>query len=100
MRDYANGIEASPERLAEVEDRLAAIDRLKRKYGPTLDDVIKQGEELERKLGEMENKDAVLHKLGTERLANSADNLLVPVNDTTLLGSWRKRSNPKSTNWR
>ena len=31
-RDYAGGgIEASPEHLAEVEDRLAAIDRLKRK---------------------------------------------------------------------
>ena len=40
LRDYAGGIHASPEHLAEVEDRLAAIDRLKRKYGPTLDDVI------------------------------------------------------------
>jgi DNA repair protein RecN (Recombination protein N) len=29
-RDYADRIDASPERLAEVEDRLAAIDRLKR----------------------------------------------------------------------
>ena len=36
LRDYGEGIEASPERLAEVEDRLAALDRLKRKYGPTL----------------------------------------------------------------
>ena len=34
------GIEASPEHLAEVEDRLATIDRLKRKHGPTLEDVI------------------------------------------------------------
>ena len=34
LRDYAGGIEASPEHLAEVEDRLAAMDRLKRKYGP------------------------------------------------------------------
>ncbi|HEY4960594.1 MAG TPA: AAA family ATPase, partial [Terriglobales bacterium] len=39
LRDYAEDIEASPERLAEVEDRLAAIDRLKRKYGPTLEGV-------------------------------------------------------------
>ena len=28
LRDYAEGIDASPERLAEIEDRLAAIDRL------------------------------------------------------------------------
>jgi len=36
-RDYADGIDASPERLAEVEDRLALLDRLKRKYGKTVD---------------------------------------------------------------
>jgi DNA repair protein RecN (Recombination protein N) len=75
LRDYADGIEASPERLSEVEDRLAAIDRLKRKYGPTLEDVIKQGEELERKLSEMENKDEVLRKLRGES-ANSAEQYL------------------------
>ena len=33
LRDYAEGINASPERLAEIEDRLALLDRLKRKYG-------------------------------------------------------------------
>ena len=35
LRDYAGGIQASPEHLAEVEDRLALLDRLKRKYGAT-----------------------------------------------------------------
>ncbi len=63
VRDYAGGIHASPEHLAEVEDRLAAIDRLKRKYGPTLDDVIGFGAEVTRKLSEMENKDEVLRRL-------------------------------------
>jgi DNA repair protein RecN (Recombination protein N) len=66
LRDYGEGIEASPGRLAEVEDRLAALDRLKRKYGPTLEDVIALGAELERKLNEMENKDEVLRKLRLE----------------------------------
>ena len=66
LRDYAEGIEASPERLAEVEDRLAALDRLKRKYGPTLADVVALGAELERKLNEMENKDEVLRRLRQE----------------------------------
>jgi DNA repair protein RecN (Recombination protein N) len=37
LRDYAGGIQASPEHLAQVEDRLALLDRLKRKYGPSLD---------------------------------------------------------------
>jgi DNA repair protein RecN (Recombination protein N) len=40
LRAYADGVDASPARLQEVEDRLARIERLKRKYGPTLDDVL------------------------------------------------------------
>jgi DNA repair protein RecN (Recombination protein N) len=71
LRDYAAGIEASPERLAEVEDRLAVLDRLKRKYGPKLEDAIAMGDDLERKLNEMENKDEVLRGLRAE-LANAA----------------------------
>lgn len=63
LRDYAGGIHASPERLSEVEDRLAALDRLKRKYGTTLNDVIHFGAEVSRKLSEMENKDETLRQL-------------------------------------
>jgi DNA repair protein RecN (Recombination protein N) len=63
LRDYAGGIQASPERLAELEDRLALLDRLKRKYGPTLEQTIAFGEEIRRKLAEMENKDEVLREL-------------------------------------
>ena len=37
---YADGIEASPARLQQVEERLALLERLKRKHGPTLADVI------------------------------------------------------------
>ena len=66
LRDYAAGIQASPEHLAEVEDRLAILDRLKRKYGPTLSDVIGFAAELGRKLEEMENKDEVLKRLHQE----------------------------------
>jgi len=60
LRDYAGGIQASPERLAEIEERLALLDRLKRKYGPTLEQTIAFGEDVRRKLSEMENKDQVL----------------------------------------
>ncbi len=63
LRDYAGGIQASPERLAEIEERLALLDRLKRKYGPTLDQTIAFGEDIRRKLDEMENKDQVLLEL-------------------------------------
>jgi len=66
LRDYAGGIQASPERLAEIEERLALLDRLKRKYGPALEQVIAYGEETRRKLSEMENKDQVLAELRSQ----------------------------------
>ena len=40
LRDYEQKLDASPERLQAAEDRLALIERLKRKHGPTLDDVL------------------------------------------------------------
>jgi DNA repair protein RecN (Recombination protein N) len=63
LRDYAEGINASPERLAEIEDRLAALDRLKRKYGQTVAEVIAFGEDVARKLAEVEDKDEILKTL-------------------------------------
>jgi DNA repair ATPase RecN len=63
LRDYAEGIDASPERLAEIEDRLALLDRLKRKYGHTIDEVIAVGEDVARKLSEVEDRDELLKEL-------------------------------------
>ncbi|MGB8009119.1 MAG: DNA repair protein RecN [Terriglobales bacterium] len=72
LRDYAGGIQASPERLAEIEERLALLDRLKRKYGPTLEQAIAFGAETRRKILEMENKDQVLLELRSD-LARAAE---------------------------
>ena len=41
---YGAGLEFDPARLAEVEDRLALIAQLKRKYGDTIEDVLAFGE--------------------------------------------------------
>ncbi len=65
VRDFAEDVEAGPERLAEIEDRLAALDRLKRKYGGTLGEVIAFGEESARQLAEVENRDELLAELHT-----------------------------------
>ncbi len=40
LRDYLSRLEANPARLEEVETRLAALDKLKRKYGATLEQVL------------------------------------------------------------
>ncbi len=62
-RDYAQNIDASPERLGEVEDRLELLDRLKRKYGLSVDEVIAYGRDLQKKLEEFENRDEILNGL-------------------------------------
>jgi DNA repair protein RecN (Recombination protein N) len=54
LRSYAADLDASPARLQEVEDRLALLERLKRKYGPTLSDVIARLESVKRGLAALE----------------------------------------------
>ena len=63
MRDYSESIHASPERLAEIEDRLALLDRLKRKYGATVDEVIAFGESVTARLAEVEDREGILRGL-------------------------------------
>ena len=48
MRRYADGVDASPARLQEIEDRLVSLERLKRKYGPSLQDALDRRESLAR----------------------------------------------------
>jgi len=62
-RDYAEGIQASPERLAQIEERLSTLDRLKRKYGTTLREVIAFGEDVARQLAEVESREEIIKSL-------------------------------------
>src|SRR5687768_8290495 len=57
LRAYGENIDASPARLQEVEDRLALLERLKRKYGPALADVIAKKDALARQLDALEHAD-------------------------------------------
>ncbi|HEX6976328.1 MAG TPA: DNA repair protein RecN [Vicinamibacterales bacterium] len=61
LRSYSANIDASPARLQEVEDRLALLERLKRKHGPALADVIARRDQLRRELHDIEH--------ATERVA-------------------------------
>jgi DNA repair protein RecN (Recombination protein N) len=72
LRDFADGMDASPERLAEVEDRLAILDKLRRKYGKTLDDVLIFQQDITAKLNDIENKDELLAALRKELAAAAA----------------------------
>ena len=60
---YVDRTELDPERLQQLEERLNLIQTLKRKYGATLPEVIRFGEEAERKLRQLEQRDAELTRL-------------------------------------
>jgi DNA repair protein RecN (Recombination protein N) len=53
LRSYSENIDASPARLQEIEDRLALLERLKKKHGPTLADVIEKGAAIRGELHEI-----------------------------------------------
>jgi DNA repair protein RecN (Recombination protein N) len=65
MRDYLGRLEGDPARLEEVETRLAALERLKRKYGQTVEEILTFREDVARRIDEVEN--AGEHRAALER---------------------------------
>lgn len=57
LREYASKVEVNPARLDRVEERLVEIDRLKRKYGESLEAVMAYGQRIERELKELRDAD-------------------------------------------
>ena len=72
LRRYADGIDASAAKLQEVEDRLAVLDRVKRKYGPTLEKCLARREALRAELSDLERGDERLLELDRECAASKA----------------------------
>ena len=70
LRAYLDRIEADPVRLEEVEERLAVLDRLKRKYGPTLAEVLVFQERVENELKLLDSSDEQI--AGLERTLEEA----------------------------
>jgi len=83
LRSYAGAIDASPARLQEVEDRLAVIERLKKKHGPTLDDVTRKAEALRRELHDIEHATERAATLDRALAAARADYLTAAAKLTT-----------------
>ncbi|MGE5598685.1 MAG: DNA repair protein RecN, partial [Bacteroidota bacterium] len=66
LRAYRERLEFDPARLAEVERRLDEIDRLRRKYGRTVDEIIAYGEKIAAELDGIEHRDERLAELARE----------------------------------
>jgi len=66
LRDYARSIDFSPERINQVEERLALISSLKKKYGDTIQDVLSYAQNAKRELATITSTDEALDKLQQE----------------------------------
>jgi DNA repair protein RecN (Recombination protein N) len=58
LRDYLSKLEADPGRLEEIESRLSGLDKLKRKYGRTIEEVLVYLNDLGRQLQDAETAGA------------------------------------------
>ena len=77
LRDYLGKLEGDPARLEDVESRLDVLDRLKRKYGGNLDEVLKFLADVKRQVDEVENATEYREALEKEaaRLAQEYERL-------------------------
>ncbi|MGA2593724.1 MAG: DNA repair protein RecN [Bryobacteraceae bacterium] len=67
LRDYLSGLEANPGRLEEIENRLALLDKLKRKYGRSIEEVIAFLAEVRAQIEQVEHAGERMEELRKER---------------------------------
>ena len=75
LRSYVAGIDASPARLQEIEERLASLERLKKKHGPTLAEVLATADRLRAELHAIDNASELAAELETA-LAKARESFL------------------------
>ncbi|WP_020616776.1 DNA repair protein RecN [Paenibacillus daejeonensis] len=69
LRSYRDSIEADPERLSEIEERLDLIHALKRKYGESIPEILSYLEKITETADKLENRDEYLQQLRSEEQA-------------------------------
>jgi DNA repair protein RecN (Recombination protein N) len=69
LRDHARGNVFEPGRQQEVEGRLALLANLRRKYAPTLAEILTYLDDVEREIGELSDLDSARGELRTQRAA-------------------------------
>ncbi len=63
---YAERVNSDPERLASLEDRLDLIKKLKRKYGTTIEEVLKYRTEIAASIEKMTNVEDEINRINLE----------------------------------
>jgi DNA repair protein RecN (Recombination protein N) len=86
LRDYEKHLSYDPARLETIDDRLELLGRLKRKYGHTLEDVLKKRADLEGQLKAIESVDMEI-----EQVSRAAEREKAIVVEKARLLSQRRR---------
>lgn len=76
LRNHLDQLEFDPERLNEVESRLAEISRLKKKYGPDVNEILEYASRIEEEIDQIKNRDSHLQQLEKE-IQDHAEDLLL-----------------------
>jgi DNA repair protein RecN (Recombination protein N) len=91
LERYAANVEADPARLARLEERIAQLERLRRKYGASAEEILAYRERVAQELAALGGSDDRLRKLESEREAEFAR----VARDATALGKARRRVGKK-----
>lgn len=69
LRQYASKIDADPQRLEEAEGRLSDLRKLQKKYGPSVDDILKALMDMEIEISNLQNSETKVDALKKEAAA-------------------------------
>ncbi|MHB8122908.1 MAG: DNA repair protein RecN [Desulfuromonadaceae bacterium] len=67
LRDYASRIETDPAALQQVDDRLDQIGTMKKKYAPTVEEILAYKNGIDAELEQLQDREQSRHALETER---------------------------------
>ncbi len=88
LRAYLDSAEAEPGRLEQVEERLAALDRLERKHGGSIEAVIEHAERCREEIARLENAEEIAGEIDARRAEAEAERAEL----AERLGSGRRRA--------
>ncbi len=91
LRDYREQIRSAPGRLDEVENRLVELERLKKKYGGSLDTIMAHRDQCQKDLDQLEGSSQELAEV-REKKEDASKKYLTAANEL----SKRRRSGAKS----
>ncbi|MFJ8262085.1 DNA repair protein RecN [Rummeliibacillus sp. NPDC094406] len=94
VKNILDDLEFDPERLNEVEHRLALIQSMKRKYGPTLQEILEYREKIGEELESLLNRDENIQK-NEQQLIELRKKLQATANELTVI---RKKVGNKLSN--